>query len=1383
METPVLRSIRIPLLLTLLCFAMAPCWPAAAAPAPWADRSLPVTEGIAVWLDASAQNTARQQRNEAPLAHDDQLSEWLDSFGHGRHLRQPAVDRQPRLHVVGDRAMVSFDGGGAHFALADLNQQFETLTLFIVAAPYSNEGSFRAMLSMRAAGGNDYQTGINVDQGPFSSSRFDVVNVEGAGFGGVRNLSTTAAEFLRLRRLCLSCSVGNDGVQLWIDGKPNGKRDRAASTLRMDQLLVGARVYGGSEDPQGFFAGAIAEIILYDRVLSEQERGAVDDYLAAKYAAIETVPPPRGMGQRIARVADPPAVQMHVPGFAVRELPLELPNINNMQYRPDGKLVALAYNGNVYILTDTEGDGLEDHAELFWENKGAIRSPIGMDLTPPGYPRGRGLFVATKSSCVLIADRDGDDRAEEPIVVATGWPESFHQVDALGVAVDPHDHSIYFGLGTTNFADPYLKTLEGTSRYRLDGETGTIMRVAPDFKSREVVATGIRFPVALRFNARGDLFCTDQEGATWLANGNPFDELLHIQKGRHYGFPPRHPQYLSGVIDEPSVFDYRPQHQSTCGLNFNEPTTDGTIFGPEWWRGDAIVTGYSRGKLYRTKLVATPSGYVAQNQLIGTLRMLPPDACIAPDRSLVVSAHSGGPDWGSGPGGTGKLYKIRYADRAAPIPSLVWAHSPHEVRIAFDRPLDPATLKELGSRIAIQGGAFADAAERFESVRPGYAVVERQLRSPRVAVDVYNVQLAADRRTVILSTSPHAAAVTYAVALPGLAQMEPKPGELAQFPDVDLQYDLCGVEATWQPSNGDVAWQGWLPHLDTGVSRAFSQQSAEHDALWSQLQNAGTLTLRTSLDLRDMLRPAVQPGSTLDYQWPGEAVTLTLESNCPLEATLDGQSAAADASDGRWTAHLTLPPGANSDRHMLEVLLQHDDRSEPPVLTVHFHTNEDDRPRALPLARLLLPWSKPLDTPAEPIDRRTLPELAGGNWLRGRAEFFGEQAACYKCHQVRGEGARIGPDLSNLPHRDYTSVLRDIKQPSFAINPDHTAQMILLTSGRVLAGTTRVEGDRLIVTREDATETVVDREEIESIEPSSISIMPEGIPKLLGPDRLRDLLTFLLVEPPRMPVYGELTPPSPRSLAEVEAVLAASKNDIVKKPLHITLVAGPKDHGPGEHDYPAWQHTWAHLLEMEEGVRVTTADPWPAADDFQSADVIVFYQKGEWTPERARDIDAFLARGGGLVYIHYAVDGGNDAPGFARRIGLAWRGGQSKFRHGPLDLQFTKGSKHPIARNFERVHFHDESYWNLLGDSKRIDLLATGIEEDEPQPLFWTIEPPGGRVFVSIPGHFAWTFDDPLFRVLLLRGIAWAAGESVDRFNGLVTPGARIAESGGTETE
>ncbi len=44
--------------------------------------------------------------------------------------------------------------------------------------------------------------------------------------------------------------------------------------------------------------------------------------------------------------------------------------------------------------------------------------------------------------------------------------------------------------------------------------------------------------------------------------------------------------------------------------------------------------------------------------------------------------------------------------------------------------------------------------------------------------------------------------------------------------------------------------------------------------------------------------------------------------------------------------------------------------------------------------------------------------------------------------------------------------------------------------------------------------------------------------------------------------------------------------------------------------------------------------------------------------------------------------------------------------------------------------------------------------------MFWSYELGEGRVFGCVPGHSAHTFDDPLFRKLLLRGIAWAAGEN-----------------------
>jgi type 1 glutamine amidotransferase len=260
----------------------------------------------------------------------------------------------------------------------------------------------------------------------------------------------------------------------------------------------------------------------------------------------------------------------------------------------------------------------------------------------------------------------------------------------------------------------------------------------------------------------------------------------------------------------------------------------------------------------------------------------------------------------------------------------------------------------------------------------------------------------------------------------------------------------------------------------------------------------------------------------------------------------------------------------------------------------------------------------------------------------------------------------------------------------------------------------------------------------------------------------------------RMPVYPDKEPPARRTREEVERLLAPNEAAIGDNPLHVVLVAGPKDHGKGEHDYPQWQNVWARLLAQNPHTRVSTAMEFPSAEQIEEADVLVFYQRGRWDDERAAAIDPFLARGGGLVYIHWAVDGQGGQEQMARRIGLAALGGSIRVRHGELNIDFTPGASHPIARNFDRITWVDESYWSLVGDPTSLTLLGTSTEDGAPQPQFWTVERGRGRVFVSIPGHYMWTFDDPAFRVLLLRGIAWVGHRDVDRFNELVWLDARV---------
>jgi len=258
-----------------------------------------------------------------------------------------------------------------------------------------------------------------------------------------------------------------------------------------------------------------------------------------------------------------PIVRMLAPGFTVRELPVRLSNINNLRFAPDGRLTALGYDGRIHLLRDTDGDGLEDQDELYWDRP-TLSVPVGMVWAPEG------LYVSSHGKVSLLRDTDHDGKADTEEIIASGWPPTdvaSGGVDATAVTRDPSGN-LYFGLLVADYSNAY-RIKDGVSHYDLNSPRGTIQKWSAATKKLETIANGIRVPYTLAFNRNGDLFVTDQEGETWMPNGNPLDELNQIIPGRNYGFPPRHPKYLPGLISEPPVVAFGPQHQSTCGLSFN----------------------------------------------------------------------------------------------------------------------------------------------------------------------------------------------------------------------------------------------------------------------------------------------------------------------------------------------------------------------------------------------------------------------------------------------------------------------------------------------------------------------------------------------------------------------------------------------------------------------------------------------------------------------------------------------------------------------------------------------------------------------------------------------------------------------------------------------
>jgi type 1 glutamine amidotransferase len=252
--------------------------------------------------------------------------------------------------------------------------------------------------------------------------------------------------------------------------------------------------------------------------------------------------------------------------------------------------------------------------------------------------------------------------------------------------------------------------------------------------------------------------------------------------------------------------------------------------------------------------------------------------------------------------------------------------------------------------------------------------------------------------------------------------------------------------------------------------------------------------------------------------------------------------------------------------------------------------------------------------------------------------------------------------------------------------------------------------------------------------------------------------------------------PPARTREEVAAFVSSGVGSAeADTPLRILLCIDDKDHGVDEHDYPLWQQRWVKLLALADNVTVATAKVFPTREQLAAADVTIFFSRNSgWNAERAALLDEYQKRGGGVVLLHWAMAGGNDAPGYAERVGIA-TGAGLRYRHGNMELNFVNPD-HPITKGFSRLKLTDETYWAFHGDEKRINVLANAVEENAPRTQLWAYEHFKGRVFGGIPGHYNWTFDDPLYRVIVLRGIAWAAQEKdVNRLLELAPVGARIA--------
>jgi putative heme-binding domain-containing protein len=132
---------------------------------------------------------------------------------------------------------------------------------------------------------------------------------------------------------------------------------------------------------------------------------------------------------------------------------------------------------------------------------------------------------------------------------------------------------------------------------------------------------------------------------------------------------------------------------------------------------------------------------------------------------------------------------------------------------------------------------------------------------------------------------------------------------------------------------------------------------------------------------------------------------------------------------------------------------------------------------------------------------------AAGDYRRGK-ELYAK--SCGICHQLSGEGNKIGPDLTTANRHDLAALLGNIVDPSAVIRREYVGYVAITTSGRVHSG--------LIAEQDGASVTILDaknerikipREEIDTLEEAETSLMPERILDELTPQQIRDLFAYI----------------------------------------------------------------------------------------------------------------------------------------------------------------------------------------------------------------------------------------------------------------------------------
>ncbi len=451
-----------------------------------------------------------------------------------------------------------------------------------------------------------------------------------------------------------------------------------------------------------------------------------------------------------------------------------------------------------------------------------------------------------------------------------------------------------------------------------------------------------------------------------------------------------------------------------------------------------------------------------------------------------------------------------------------------------------------------------DAQVRFQAALSLIPLQRLEEVEPLVTMAATNREDVWSRRAVTLAAGDFSPEVALALlkrlsTTPSAAIPEPQSREvnLDRSPENGSEADRGAVQVVEELFAAAAMREGAEPQLLAGLS-----QQAEGDGILLPLGQAAQRGLLKGWNRRRLDWEALVQDSSLSATWQGwleKAGEQADSDQLPLAARLEGVELLALGRRGGDVVELALREDLErsvrvqaiarvapfADEEAWQTLLEQFPASSPPlrnaiagaVLTqpaaIRLLLDELEANRIKPQELGRLEANRLLQHGQDEIKRRAAEIFWAVNpaerqealrryqaalelpadGRRGR-EVFGKN--CASCHRIDGLGVDVAPDIADSRVKTARQLLTDILQPNLAIDGNYIGYVVQTVDGRTLTGILTGETASGVTLKIPEGETLtLQRDEIELIRSTGVSLMPDGLEENISLQEMADLIYFI----------------------------------------------------------------------------------------------------------------------------------------------------------------------------------------------------------------------------------------------------------------------------------